>query len=618
MPDKENSIWLRGRTLAPGLAIGRLHLYEKSQPPVLRYEVQDRIEEEIFRYHRALAACREEIEKARSLLIKSADECDASGSRDLIEIQEAQSILDAHCEILSDPLLLQDVIQEIRQSHVNASHALDKVFQQYLDKTAEIDNEFFFSRLKELVELSKRIQSFLTKLYQGDHYPLEIHPKTTSKPHESFSNVKAVILYIPEATPALIAQLGKEVVGLLVEHTGVRSHAAIIARAKGIPMVGGVSLEIARQAEGRELFLDGYQSLVCAPPTKEQRHQWMTWCMERETKNQLPIDKKILDPTEPRKVPGSFPLKLMCNIALQQEVEALRDESLDGVGLVRTESLFWEYNSFPTMEEQYCVYRRLIQAAKGKVVTIRLFDLGGDKMPLFFGKAPKKACPVGSTAENQYRSIQYLLYHRTYLKDQLKAILLAAKDGPVRILIPMVISLEQVREVKESLKQCYNELLELNSKVDEIPIGAMIELPGAMIIADLLSKEVQFFSVGTNDLVQYTLGIDRNMETEERCLGEFHPAIMRQLCHIGRVSKDNQIPFMVCGEMAAEPLFYPFLCDIGCDGISVALPAVAKLFENIQRGGGAFVGLSELLSAQEDSAEVKRILEEYECSCLKS
>ncbi len=535
---KENR--LQGTPVSEGIAIGpAFFLSHQQQDAELVPEVEidlSEVDREIARWRRALFSSREDLRLLQSNLKQE-------GSFD------AATIIDSHIQMLADPLITTNIEDKIRNRQKNTESVFRAVITDYEKKLTQSRDSFFEQRLIDVRDVSKRILNHLA------HHPQKF-----------FENIPAdSIVFTHELVPSHTATVHpSQVSGFVIHFGGGHSHAALIARAKRIPCVASIDMHLMQQAEGKQVIIDGTRGEVILNPTEstlleyqEKREIW-------QASYQL-LKKEVLEKTET--VEG-YSVEIHGNIGSVDEMELLHQMKGDGVGLFRSEYLLLEDPLLLESEEgQYQAYQSLLQQANDLPVVIRVFDIGGDKSPALLSHE------IG-------RGIQFLLHRKPLFKIQLRAILRAAFQKNVRILLPLIADIQELRETKLLLTQVADELRrEKVPYASRVPLGCMVEVPAAVYICDALAEESDFLSIGTNDLVQYTLGIDRRDPLMNDFCFPTHPSIPRMIKLVADAARLHKKPLMICGELASNPLFIPLLLGLGIEAFSCApryIPFVKK------------------------------------------
>ena len=537
----KDEITLFGIPASPGVAHGQVFRFLHEEVEVLNYEVKKEDQpKEIVRFKEALSITSEQIKEVRDGVAKNLGEKEAG-------------IFDAHLMVLEDKALIDDVEKEIRSTGDNVEQCLHRVSQRYYDYFNQLDDVYLRERASDLKDISRRLIRNLIGVTAAGTAFLE-DPR---------------VLVSEDLTPSDTASLDRsKILAIATETGGQTSHAVIMARASSVPAVVGVRSLTEGLNEGDTLLVDGFEGLVIINPSETTLFRYGKVGIRRKKLKDLVEE----DAQEPALTKDGQPFQLYANADTPKEVKAAIDNACQGVGLFRTEALFLLKNEMPSEDVQFSHYRELVEAANPLGVTIRTLDLGGDKV-LSLGEKEKENNPFMG-----FRAIRYCLQNPETFLSQLRAILRASAFGKVKLMFPMISGVGELIRAKVLLDRARNELREKNIDFDEsIEIGCMIETPSAVTICDLLAKEVDFFSVGTNDLVQYLLAVDRVNNQIAYLYEPHHPAVIRSLDHVSRVAKEAGKPITVCGEIAGDPHFLPVFLGLGLDHLSCAPPLLQEL-----------------------------------------
>ena len=537
----KDEITLFGIPASPGVAHGQVFRFLHEEVEVLNYEVKEEDHpKEIARFKEALSITSEQIKEIREGVAKNLGEKEAG-------------IFDAHLMVLEDKALIDDVEKEIRSTGDNVEQCLHRVSQRYYDYFNQLEDAYLRERASDLKDISRRlIRNLIGATAAGTAF-LE-DPR---------------VLVSEDLTPSDTASLDRsKILAIATETGGQTSHAVIMARASGVPAVVGVRSLTEGLNEGDTLLVDGFEGLVIINPSETTLFRYGKVGIRRKKLKDLVEE----DAKEPALTKDGQPFQLYANADTPEEVKAALDSACHGVGLFRTEALFLLKNEMPSEEVQFSHYRELVETANPLGVTIRTLDLGGDKV-LNLGEREKENNPFMG-----FRAIRYCLQNPDTFLLQLRAILRSSAFGKVKLMFPMISGVGEVIRAKALLERAKNELREKKIDFDEsIEVGCMIETPSAVTISDLLVKEVDFFSVGTNDLVQYLLAVDRVNNQIAYLYEPHHPAVVRSLEHVSRVAKEAGKPITVCGEIAGDPHFLPVFLGLGLDNLSCAPPLLQEL-----------------------------------------
>lgn len=545
---QSQEILLAGTPISRGIAIGRPFYFTPVDTTVSELVIPpEAIEAEIARYRRAIGKACEEIKRLQQRL---QDERVADGS----------AILDAHFQMMHDPLLTTYIELEIRESHRNADYVFQKAIKKYQKKFNNIADPFFRERFKDIQDLSQRVLDYLRD---------GMCTRLTDIPSES-------IIFATDLTTFDTAEANSSCVGAFVTTSGgVTSHAAIVAKSRGIPYVSSIDFSMVEFLQNEQAIVDGRTGEVIFNPTPE------TLVKYQHMRDQLNLHMQRLNQTSrlAAETYDGYKVQLSANVETAGEIDVLHQYGGSGVGLLRTESIFLaSMSDLPTEEEQFTIYRSFVEKMQGLPIVIRTFDLGGDKYLLN---------PSSSLECNPFlgcRAIRFLLREKEIFRTQLRAILRASAYGDVSVMFPMVSALPELLEAKEILEDVRRELTARGENVaGYIPVGCMIEVPSAAIIADLLAKECDFLSIGTNDLVQYSLAVDRGNHAISDLYTPTHPSVIRLIRLIVSEANHYDVPVAVCGEVAADPRFTPLLLGLGVHELSVAarhLPVIKNVIRH--------------------------------------
>lgn len=543
---ESHEVRLRGFPVSEGIAIGApffLHAEEKQVPsfPITMGEV----DAEIARYRDALYSSREDLRSIQKSL-------ESEGSA------EAVMIIDSHLMMLEDPLLTHDVESQIRQKKQNSESVFHALLSDYEQRFAQNSDAFFQQRLLDILDLSQRILNHLCP----------VHPPFSFDALPDHS-----VIFAQELAPSYTATAQPSKVSAFVTQAGGgNSHAALIARAKGIPFVACLDIVMIKALPVEQVIVDGQTGEVILNPTPA------TLELYRHRKTCLKTSQQLLQREvhyEAETMDGCF-VQVLANIGHITDLDHFEQLGSDGVGLLRTEYLFFHNcHLLASEEDQYIAYREMIQRVGSLPLSIRVFDVGGDKHFDIAELILKEANPVLGC-----RGIRFLLRHKDIFKRQLRAIMRAAVFGDVRMLLPLISDVNEIYEVRRLLAEVLRDLKKEGVAIkSHIPLGCMIEVPSAVLICDVLAQACDFLSIGTNDLVQYTLGIDRNNPMMSDFCTPAHPSVIRMIKMVVTEAKRHGRSVAICGEIASNPLFIPLLLGLGVDEFSCSpryIPLVKK------------------------------------------
>ena len=533
---------LVGIPASPGIVVGPAHVLLWEVPPVrLRLVPPEQIDVEIAHFHDALAKARDRVAHLRTRVEQH------------VGIEEAR-IFEAQALILQDSEIIDKVEMLIRHDHFAAESAFDLTMNEWRTEFGRSASPMIRERVGDLVDVHIRVLSLMLGL--PDHDPGDV-PKGAN-----------AILVTHDLTPSLTVQLDRDAIAAVATDAGTRiSHVAILARSLGLPAVVGLRDATQRIKAGDRLILDGGAGVLAINPTDAgiaQYQERQRQLVEMEAQDALMAGEEPVTQDQVR-------LLLRANVDLPEDAPFAAQSGADGVGLMRTEFLIVGRATMPDEEEQYRAYRRVVEAFDGHAIIIRTYDIGGDKLPV--GGFPSEPNPFLG-----WRAIRMCLDEPDLFRAQLRALLRAAQHGDVRIMLPLVITLDEVVQARELLEESARELAARGvPHRASVPLGVMVETPAAAVAADTLAPHVDFFSIGTNDLTQYTLAIDRGNANLASRFTPLHPAVLRLIRRIADVGIEHGLDVGVCGEMASQPLMAYALIGLGIRQLSVAPRSVARM-----------------------------------------
>ena len=537
----------RGIAVSAGVCRGKILVLRHSRHVIARHELADgQVEAEIKRYQHSLVQTRQQITEVQRRVAETMSSTEAD-------------IFDAHLLMIEDPVLIEEVIKIIREQKVNAEFAFHTAAEKYIAVLENVDDEYLRERAADLRDLSGRILDNLLNI---------------NEPSDLRHLREPCILVGHDLSPSTTAQLDtKFVLGFATDIGGRTSHTAILARSLDIPAVVGLKTLSAELETGDYVLLDGYNGTIIVNPTDQTLFEY-----GQLAKLKASLGEKLREiQRQPAVTLDGRTIHLSANIEDQNDVPAVIAHGAEGVGLFRTEFLFINRENLPTEEEQYQVYREVAAALKPNSVIIRTLDLGGDKFASHLQLAQEMNPFLG------WRAIRFCLAQPELFCAQLRAILRASAEGNIKMMYPMISGLDELNQANALLEKCKAELrAEKIPFAENLEVGAMIEIPSAVLIADALAKRVKFFSIGSNDLIQYTLAADRTNEKVSHLYEPTHPAIVRLIKMTVDAAHTNGIWAGVCGEIAGDPVLAPLLVGLGVDELSAA-PAVIDQVKYIIR-----------------------------------
>jgi len=536
-----------GIAASPGIVVGRLKVVDRQRLSVTEYAITaEQAPEEITRLKSAIAMTRTRLEALKLDLAKT------TGSDHLF-------IIDTHLLILADERLLFETASIIESDLINAEGALHRTLQTYRSTFAAIEDAYLRERINDVETVIEKILRTLT----GEHHEI-------IAPEEGLT-----VIVAHDLTPADILQMDRShVVGLVTEVGGRTSHASILARAFGLPAVTGVEGVTALVPDGASVIVDGLNGSVVVSPDRDTFQEYL----QRKRRYEY-VEAELLKLRDlPAVTSDGHRIQLKGNVELPEEGASVLGHGGEGIGLYRTEMLFMNRLEMPDEEEQFRAYAAMQRAAGPHPLTIRTLDAGGDKLLNGMEQQTEQNPALGM------RAIRISLNMAEEFKRQLRAILRVSAFGPVRVMFPMISGLDELRRARMLLDECKAELLASGILFDaEMKVGIMIEIPSAVMMADLLAAEADFFSIGTNDLIQYTLAVDRSNEHLSSLYQPLHPAVLRSLQRVVEVAHAAGIEACICGEMAGDPLYLPILLGFGFDELSMVSTAIPRVKHLLRR-----------------------------------
>jgi phosphotransferase system enzyme I (PtsI) len=568
---------IRGIPASPGIVVGHVHLLRWEVPDVRHRIIPDEsIHGELARLHEALERAKERLRHLRQRVEASAG-------------AEEAAIFDVQLSILEDRELTRSIEELVRQN-LGAEKAFDLVMLEWRTRFARHSAPMLRERVGDLTDVHIRVLSFLLGL--PDHDPVDLPPGANA------------VLVTHDLTPSLTVQLERATIAAIATDAGTRtSHVAILARSLGLPAVVGLRTATSQLRGGERVVLDGGTGMLAINPTDEEIVAYRARQREEEMAEAALADMAALEAV----TLDGVRVVLRANVDIPEEAEAAARSGAEGVGLMRTEFLVVGRANMPDEEEQYRAYRRVVEAFHGKPVVIRTFDIGGDKLPM--GGYPTEANPFLG-----WRAIRMCLDQPEMFRTQLRALLRAAMHGDLRIMLPLIITLDEVHAARAMLDEAAAELKARGAEYRiDVPLGVMIETPAAAVASDTLTHDVDFFSIGTNDLVQYTLAVDRGNANMAPRFTPLHPAVLRLIKRTVDVAELGDVEVAVCGEMASQPLMAFALLGLGVRQMSVApraVPLVKRIVRSVTAAHAKLAASAALraLTAEQARHELARRL----------
>lgn len=536
---------LKGIAASNGIAIGKAFLMTEPDLTVTKSTVTNK-EDEIIRFHEAVTAAKLELQKIR----------------DRAEVDlgpENAAIFDAHLLVLSDPELIGAVESKVNDEAVNAEAALQETADTLIVMFEQLDNEYMRERAADIRDVTKRVIARL----------LEVEVPNIGLIDEE------VIIISKDLAPSDTAQLNRAFAkGFTTDMGGRTSHSAIMARSLEIPAVVGTKNATSTIKQGDLIIVDGDNGEVLINPPTDVVESFV------EKRNEQEAEKKQLSLLKNKKTItlDGIQVEVAANIGTPKDVESVLENGGEGVGLYRTEFLYMERDTLPTEEEQFQAYKQVLEKMGDKPVVVRTLDIGGDKQ-LPYLNLPEEMNPFLG-----FRAIRLCLEEQTIFRTQLRALLRASHFGNLKIMFPMIATLEEFREAKQLLLEEKEQLQKEGTLISEqIEVGIMVEIPSTAILADQFAKEVDFFSIGTNDLIQYTMAADRMNESVAYLYQPYHPAILRLVKMVIDASHAQGKWTGMCGEMAGDTIAIPLLLGLGLDEFSMSAPSMLKARNQINQ-----------------------------------
>lgn len=538
---------ISGIGASPGYALGNILVYKEVNLEFDSYTVsEDQVEEEKERVQRALQVSSGQLAEIKEHVLETIGEAEAQ-------------VFQAHMMILEDPEFIKKINSKIEKEKKSAPEAVDETAREYADIFSAMDNEYMRERAADILDVRRRI---IANILGVKLNPLE--------------NIEdEVIIVARDLTPSDTALLDKEkVLGFVTEIGGRTSHTAIMARSLEIPAVVGTGEIVNLVTDGERIIVDGEDGEVIIRPEEEE---WNLYLSKQKEYGQYM--EKLMELKElPAETTDGYRVELAANIGSPADLEGALKYGAEGVGLFRTEFLYMDRSEAPSEEEQFEAYKEVAEAFGDKPVVIRTLDIGGDKN-LPYLDFPKELNPFLG-----WRAIRFCLDRKDIFKTQLRAILRASHYGNVKIMYPLISGLEDLRAANEVLAEVMDELRNEGFPFNEdLEVGMMMEVPSAAVIADKLAEEADFFSIGTNDLIQYTLACDRINENVSRYYQPFHPAILRLIKMIVDGARKQGIWVGMCGEMAGDPEATELLLGLGLDELSMSATSILKVKEKVRQ-----------------------------------
>jgi len=573
----------KGIEASPGIEIGKAYLLKEEQVIIDKAGVQDeKIELEIKRLENAVETSKIQLKKVKEKAEKELGKAEAQ-------------IFEAHLMFLEDPVFMDEIKSKIKSEKITAEHAVLQVAEMYIETFNNMEDEYLKERAADVKDVGDRLIKNILGI--ADQNLADLPEK--------------VIIIAKDLTPSDTAQMNKEMVLAFATDMGGRtSHTAIMARSLEIPAVVGLTDLYGKAKDGDTVIVDGNAGKVFVNPDKATLEEYERLKAEYLEYRQSLRELKDL-PAETRD--KSRKVELCANIGTPDDLKGALENGAEGVGLYRTEFLYMDRDSLPTEEEQFEAYKMVAEKMAPRAIIIRTLDIGGDK------KLPYLDMPEELNPFLGWRAIRMCLDRPEILKTQLRAILRASHYGKLRIMYPMISRVEEIRRANAILEEARQELGREGIPYDkELQVGIMIELPSAAVIADILAEEVDFFSIGTNDLIQYTLAVDRMNEHISKLYEPLHPAVLRLIKNVIDASHKAGKWTGMCGEMAGDLSATAILLGMGLDEFSMSassIPQVKKIIRSISYDEAKEI--AEKALSMESAQDVKKLLESYNANIIK-
>jgi phosphotransferase system enzyme I (PtsI) len=574
---------LQGIGVSPGIAIGAAYIGDRGELPVTESRLDPpQIEHERARFADAVSVSIKQLRKlkARAMALPGS------------AADEIGFVLDAHLAMLANSRLIRGVNQRIGRSRINAERAIQLELDEIGKTFSAMEDAYLAARIDDIRVVGARLIRNLLK-----------------KPYVPYSSLSGgAVILAEEITPADTALMDpRRVGGFAAEFGGANGHTAIMARALGLPAVLGIPELLDRALADTPVIVDGTEGIVILDPACETLRAY------KVRQQEAALERRHLNRL--RRLPATtrdgVEIRLEANVELPVEVEQALANGAVGLGLVRTEFLYMNREDLPGEDEQYSFFAALVSGMDGRPVTLRTLDIGGDKLPEAL--AGYAASDIANPALG-LRAIRLSLKDRRLLDVQLAAMLRAANAGPVRILLPLISALGEVRRVREAMEQVARRLKRRGVRVPKElpPLGAMIEVPAAALAADALAVEADFFAIGTNDLVQYTLAVDRTDETVADLYNPLHPAVLRLLQFAVEAAARRDIPISICGEIAGDPRYAALLLGLGLRELSMSprhIPRVKQRIRSLDMV--AATRRARAIMDQSDAGRIAALLDDF-------
>ncbi len=566
------SITIEGIAASPGICIAKAFRLQHQEYQIVKKSLTN-TEEEIERFEKMIEKSKAELEALKLETSKKLGE-------------DKAAIFASHILILSDPEFIQAIKEKVATEQVNAEFALDEIAAMFISMFENMENEYMRERAADIRDVTKRLLGHLLGVEM-------INPSTISE---------EVVIIAKDLTPSDTAQLNRQYVkGFTTEIGGRTSHSAIMARSMEIPAVVGTKNVLSQIENNMLVIVDGNDGKVILNPTDDEVKQYK---VKKAAYEKQQVEWAKLKNEKTITIDG-HQVELGGNIGTPQDVQGVLNFGGEAIGLYRTEFLYMGREQLPTEEEQYHAYKAVLESMENKPVVVRTLDIGGDK-ELPYLDLPKEMNPFLG-----FRAIRLCLEMQEMFRTQLRGLLRASVFGNLKIMFPMIATLDEFRQAKSILLEEKEKLQKDGIEVsDNIEIGIMVEIPSTAVMADLFAKEVDFFSIGTNDLIQYTLAVDRMNERVSYLYQPYNPAILRLIKNIIDKAHHNGKWVGMCGEMAGDEIAIPILLGLGLDEFSMSATSILKARSQISRiSRSEMIAVAEKVLNMDTAEEVKDYIE---------
>jgi len=531
-----------GKGVCDGIAIGKIKILKKSESNIKKIHISD-IEKEVTRFHNARDNAKKQL---RQLCAKAESELG----------EESAAIFEIHSMMIEDSDYIESIENIIKAQEINAEYAVLKTGENFFEMFSSMDDDYMKSRSIDVKDISDRI---IKNLLNTDNDENKLYDKT--------------IILAEDLVPSETVRIDKDKVLSFVTINGSsNSHTAILARTLSIPSIVSCNINMDSKFDGKTAIVDGFTGEIYIDPdsvtVEKMKTKMKETDLQREQLNTLKGKENIT--VDGKKV------KLYANIGNIRDIASVLTNDGNGIGLFRSEFIYLERNKFPTEEEQFCIYKKAAETMGRNKIIIRTLDIGSDKKADYFNLKKEENSAMG------YRAIRICLKEPEIFRTQLRAIYRASIYGNISVMYPMITSIEEVKKIKDIAKEVRNELENEGVKIGNVEQGIMIETPAAVLISDELAKEVDFFSIGTNDLTQYTLAIDRQNEKLDDFYNPYHKSVLKMIKMVIDNAHKNNIWAGICGELGADINITELLLAFGIDEISVSSSAILKVRKKIR------------------------------------